>query len=242
MEKCITNNPNAVQQSEIIAADNLLNRDKLILYHGTKEDNLIPRFGFDNNNNDYGKGFYTTPEEELGKEWAYALYTRGDKGYLYEYELDVSRLKILNLTQLDSLHWLAELITYRELNTDDREALSDTVDQVKKKYKLDTSEYDIIVGYRADDSYFTYAEDFIGGAIYRDTFDTALRNGNLGLQVFIKSEQAFSLLKKIKGPVPVPEKYRDFYLKRDRNAREKYIRDKQNQSSSRLKQRIYEFL
>lgn len=47
---------------------------------------------------------------------------RCDEGYLYEYEIDISQLKILNLTKLDSLHWLAELISHRELNTDDREA------------------------------------------------------------------------------------------------------------------------
>ncbi|MBQ7200916.1 MAG: DUF3990 domain-containing protein, partial [Eubacterium sp.] len=216
--------PNTIQQKEIHAAEQLIKQEKLTLYHGTKKADLNPSFEFKNDKNDYGKGFYTTPDEELGKEWAYALYSRGDIGYLYEYEIDIRELEILNLTQMDSLHWLAELIAHRELNTDGREALADTIDKVIMKYKLDTDRYDIIIGYRADDSYFTYAEDFVSGAIYRDTFDTALRNGDLGLQVFIKSKRAFSLLKKTNGPVAVPEKYSEYYMIRDRKAREKYKR------------------
>ena len=34
-----------------------------------------------------------------------------------------------------------------------------------EKYNIDISEYDLIIGYRADDSYFRFAEDFLNNSI-----------------------------------------------------------------------------
>lgn len=50
---------------------------------------------------------------------------------------------------------------------------------------------DIIVGYRADDSYFSYARDFINNAISLEELGAALRLGNLGKQVVLKSARAY---------------------------------------------------
>lgn len=116
-------------------------------------------------------------------------YTRGNKGYLHTYELNLEGLKVLDLTKLDSLYWIAELIVNRRINTDDRETLEDDINKFIAKYKLNTDEYDVIIGYRADGSYFTYAEDFMTGVIYKETLEHALRFDNLGLQVFIKSKK-----------------------------------------------------
>ena len=122
-----------------------------------------------------------------------------------------------------------------------KEALVDTIALVKDKYKLDTSNVDVIIGYRADDSYFTYAEEFLAGTIYRDTLETAIRYGQLGLQVFIKSEKAFERLKQEGKSELVPVEYNDYYMKRDARAKEEYRRIKRNQVS-RLKQRITDFI
>lgn len=233
--------PTAIEQKDIIDARRLLEQKVITIYHGTKDPNLKVDYNYNNKNNDYGKGFYTTSYADLGREWAYASYTRGDKGYLYEYSLDLSDLEVLNLTEKDSVHWVAELITNRTLNTENKEALRDTIELFKKKYKLDTSHTDVIIGYRADDSYFTYAEDFINGAIYKDTLEAALRNGNLGIQVFIKSEKAFKALKQVGTPVEVPSKYKEYYEKRDKGARNKYREDKINQVS-RTKIRVFDLL
>ena len=233
--------PTMPEQAEIGAVKKLLSQKVLRLYHGSKDKDLKPDFAFDNANNDYGKGLYTTPEIELGREWAYSSYTHGDKGYLYTYEIDISDLKVLDLTRLDSMHWLAELLYNRKIDLSGREALQDTIGEIIKKYKLDTDEYDIIVGYRANDSYFTYAIDFVSGAIYRDTLETALRNGNLGIQVFIKSKKAFDLLKAVGNAEEVDDRYATFYRNRDKEAREKYMADRKNQTS-RIKQRVFDFL
>ncbi len=232
---------NAYEQRETALVSDLLSKNSVTVYHGTKNPGLIPSFSYDNKNNDYGKGFYTTPDIELGREWAYSSYTKGDKGYVYTYEIDISGLNILDLTRIDSMHWLAELLANRTLNTEYREALQDTINAIIGKYKLNTDKYDIIIGYRANDSYFTYATDFAGGVIYRDTMETALRNGDLGIQVFIKSENAFNRLRQIGDAEPVSEDYARRYKKRDVDAREKYRRDRMNQTS-RLKQRVFDFL
>lgn len=233
--------PSAIEQKDIIEVRKLLEQRVITVYHGTKDSMLKADFNFNNRNNDYGKGFYTTPYPKLGKEWAYASYASGNKGYLYEYSIDLTDMEVLDLTSKDSVHWVAELITNRTINTDNREALKDTIELFKKKYKLDTSRTDVIIGYRADDSYFTYAEDFLSGAIYKDTLDSALRNGDLGIQVFIKSEKAFKALKLLSGPIEVPEKYKVFFEKRDKNARKKYQEDMKNQVS-RNKVRVSDLL
>ena len=233
--------PNVVEQSEVFAVRKLIELSVFPIYHGTKDPDLKPSFSFNNYNNDYGKGFYTTPDKELGKEWAYAAYTKGNQGYLYTYDFDLQGLNVLDLTSKDTMHWLAELVTNREINVEGKEALADTIALVKQKYKLNTTKVDVIIGYRADDSYFTYAEDFLSGTIYRDKLETALRYGQLGIQVFIKSKKAFSRLRQVGNPELVPIKYKDYYMKRDAKAKEEYKQIKRNQVS-RLKQRITNFI
>ena len=241
-EPMLKSRPNAVEQKEMYEVQKLLKKGEFSVYHGTKDPDLKPDFSFNNCNNDYGKGFYTTPYPELGKEWAFAAYTKGEKGYLYEYKIDVRDLNVLDLTQMDSMHWVAELIANRNINTDNREALKDTIEAFKKKYKLDTTKYDVIIGYRADDSYFTYVEDFLAGNIYRETLEAALRNGNLGIQVFIKSKKAFELLQQVgDDPEEVPVEYKVNYEKRDKAARKKYLEDRKNQVS-RTKVRVFDLL
>lgn len=218
----IKERPNTVEQKEMREADKVLSKNPIILYHGNRDKGMQPFYGAGKSDTDYGKGFYTTPDKELGKEWAWTGYTRGDKGWLHTYELNTTGLQILDLTKLDSLHWIAELLANRHLNMERKEVLQDIVEPFISKYKLDTSKYDVIVGYRADDSYFTYTTDFITGQIYRETLENALRYGDLGLQVFIKSEKAFKSLKEVAVPEEVPAVYAQRYRTRDTNAREKY--------------------
>ena len=226
--KCSINKPNAIEQSEIKRAQRLLDTNPIMLYHGNKDAGMIPEFGQGKKNNDYGQGFYTTPDKELGKEWAYSSFTNGEQGYLHSYLLDKTGLNILDLTKMDSMHWLAELLTYRRLDLDmDEDAdmiVSERIEQFISMYKLDTDKYDMIIGYRADDKYFSYAEGFVRMELYRESLDKALRLGNLGLQVFFKSEKAFERLKNsVHECEPVDIKYRNYYLKRDKDAREQFI-------------------
>lgn len=216
----------AEYQQHIQKTRKLLQQRHITLFHGNKDANMIPCFGKGKSNNDFGKGFYTTPDANLGKEWAYSSYTRGSQGFLHEYNLDLRDLKVLNLVEHDTLSWMAELYSNRELNydiisSDALEIVTQRVNSFVKRYKLNTDVYDVIVGYRADDSYFRYANDFALGLLYRETLDDALMLGDLGLQVFIKSEKAFSALSKV-SVTPVDDKYAQYYIRRDKRARAEY--------------------
>jgi len=232
----------AVENSEINKVKELLKQGTIKIYHGNKDKDMVPTYGCGDKRNDYGRGFYTTHIEELGKEWAWSSYTSGSVGYLHTYEIELEGLRILNLTELDSLHWVAELVSHRTLNLDGKEVLRDRVEIFKEKYKLDTSKYDIIIGYRADDAYFTYAEDFLSGLIYKETMENALRYGGLGIQIFIKSRRAFGRIKVTKEPEVVTEKYKTRHVKRRTKADREYLRAKQEQRIARDKRTITDFL
>lgn len=243
LRKVIMNTkPNTLENRDIIKANTITRQKSIILYHGNKDKSMIPKYGCGNKDNDYGEGFYTTADKELGKEWAMSSYTRGNKGYLHTYELSLEGLKILDLTKLDSLHWIAELLVNRRINTDGREALQDDIDKFIDKYKLNTDGYDVIIGYRADDSYFTYAEDFMTGAIYKETLEHALRFGNLGLQMFIKSRNAFNQLKIVCEPEVVHDKYKVLCERRRQLAVEEYNQITRNRQDVKKKERVFDFI
>ena len=58
-------------------------------------------------------------------------------------------------------------------------------------FKVDYENYDAIIGYRADDSYFSFAQDFINGTISYRQLNSAMHLGKLGLQFVLKSNPAF---------------------------------------------------
>ena len=53
----------------------------------------------------------------------------------------------------------------------------------------------MIKGYRADDSYFAYAESFLNNTISVQRLSEALKLGNLGEQVVLMSQKSFGQLR-----------------------------------------------
>lgn len=170
--------------------------DKLItLYHGSKRIIETPTFGEGKENNDFGLGFYCTESEELAKEWAVSSL---HSGFVNQYTLDTEYLSILRLNSPDYtiLNWIAVLVEHRLF------AIKTPVARRAKRYLTDhfginVNAYDVITGYRADDSYFDYAESFLNNAISVEQLARAMRLGKLGEQVVIKSKYAFSKLQYI---------------------------------------------
>lgn len=214
---------NTIEYKDILAVKKLLSMSNIIIYHGNKDKSLIPTYNYGKSNNDYGIGFYTTPDKELAKEWAWSMYGHGDIGYVHTFSISVQGLNILDLTRRDSLHWIAELLYNRRINIDPAEntPVSRNIKRFIGKYKLNTSIYDIIIGYRADDSYFRYAEAFAYGNLYKETLERVLRLGELGIQVCFKSNRAFQKLQKV-NVESVPIKYKTRYKDRDDRARAAY--------------------
>lgn len=60
---------------------------KLILYHGSPNRVIVPKFGYGEDRHDYGRGFYLTENLELAKEWAVC---RPDEtnGWVHKYEME----------------------------------------------------------------------------------------------------------------------------------------------------------
>ena len=52
------------------------------------------------------------------------------------------------------------------------------------RYEMDLTGYDIVIGYRADDSYFSFAQDFVTGAIPLSKLQNAMCLGELGEQIW----------------------------------------------------------
>ena len=63
-----------------------------------------------------------------------------------------------------------------------------------ENFNVDYKNYDVIIGYRADDSYFSYAGDFVNGTLSLSDLSEAMRLGKLGEQVVLKSKKAFEAL------------------------------------------------
>ena len=84
--------------------------------------------------------------------------------------------------------------------------------QRAKRYLIDNfgvnvNAYDLIIGYRADDSYFDFAASFLNNGISVQQLANAMRLGKLGEQIVIKSKYAFSLLHYDGFSIAEKEKY-----------------------------------
>lgn len=192
----------------------------IILFHGTPNKIVTPTFGLGEDRHDYGRGFYLTEDFNLAKEWAVC---RPDKsnGWVHTYILDMSNLKVLDFQQLDVLVWLAELMKHRAAADSKRYRLLSA--RFIDKYGIDTSEYDVIKGWRANASYFYIAKEFVKDNIDIEILEELLSLGGLGIQYCLKSELAFSKLKEIReGLASVEyEEFNEKYNERDSIARRK---------------------
>lgn len=165
---------------------------KLILYHGSSEIIEKPIFGKGKAYNDYGRGFYCTENFELAKEWAC---TEGIDGYANQYEIETDGLKILNLSsdEYTVLHWLALLMTYRKLRLS-TPVMKRGAEWLKEHFLVNIEDYDAIIGYRADDSYFSFARAFVSNEISLGQLSHAMKLGKLGEQFVLKSREAFETI------------------------------------------------
>jgi hypothetical protein len=91
------------------------------------------------------------------------------------------------------------------------------------QFAIDYKSYDIILGYRADDSYFSFAQDFINGTISYRQLCTAMYLGNLGQQFVLKSEKAFDRINFEGYEIAVSDKWYAKKMQRDKTARREYF-------------------
>ena len=196
---------------------------KIEILHGTDHIIEVPDIDKGNEKNDYGKGFYCTRIPEMAKEWACKQNT---DGFSNRYELDLRDLRILDLTdgKHTVLNWIAILLEHRTLSLDSEIAI-DAKDYIIEHFSIDTSEYDVIIGYRADDSYFRYAESFVENGLSLRSLNKALHLGKLGEQTVLISKKAYNQIKFIDAEPVEKTIYYPKFIDRDTKAREAYKND-----------------
>ena len=206
--------------------------DKLItIYHGSKQIVEVPTFGLGRKNNDFGLGFYCTESNDLAKEWAVSSLS---DGFSNRYTLDTEYLNTLNLNSPNYtiLNWIAVLVEHRLFsikNPNARRAKQYLIDH----FGINVNAYDLITGYRADDSYFDFAEAFLNNAITVEQLSRAMRLGKLGEQIVIKSQFAFSKIKYEGFEVARKDEFYVLRKARDDEANQTYL-DIQEEESDGL--------
>ncbi len=187
--------------------------EHITVLHGSKEIVETPIFGKGRKNNDFGLGFYCTESNDLAKEWAVSSL---QDGFSNRYILDTKDLNILNLNSSDYtiLNWIAVLVEHRLFS------IKNPIARRAKQYLIDNfainvNAFDLIIGYRADDSYFDFAEAFLNNAITVEQLSGAMRLGKLGEQIVVKSPYAFTKIKYQGFEVAQKEQY--YILRKSRN-------------------------
>lgn len=180
------------------------------LYYGSIFPLIKPEFGVGNPTNDYGLGFYMTDDMALAELWA-CQYQEG--GHAITYKTDLSGLNVLRLSEgseLTILRWITLLVKHR-FPYQERLANKQTVDWLISHFDTPIDQYDVIIGYRADDSFFNYSLGFVRGEVSLETLAKAMKLGRLGLQYVLVSRKAFSRIEYVSSyQVPHKEDYKSF--------------------------------
>ena len=167
------------------------------IYHGSKRIVIKPIVSGSDSRNDYGPSFYTTLDLTAAKSWA----CKNDSlGVVNKYYLDSRKYKEFNVLDLTNkekysvLNWMAILMHFRELSDSFVRSNKMVLDWLEKYY-IDVNKYDIVIGFRADDSYFRFPIRFISNDLAFEDLENIFLSGNLGVQYAFMSEEAINSLK-----------------------------------------------
>lgn len=194
---------------------------KMRLYHGSSLIVEKPCFGSGKRMNDFGLGFYCTEHPDMAKEWAVR---ENRDGYVNRYSIETEGLSILNLNTegYNVLHWLSILLENRVFEIRSPLALEGK-EYLLENFQVNYKDYDLIRGYRADDSYFSFAQDFISGSISLWQLSNAMMLGDLGEQIVLKSKKAFDRIAFDGYEVVQSREWYEKRAKRDEDARRQYL-------------------
>lgn len=202
---------------------------KIELLHGSDHVIEKPELYIGKKNNDYGQGFYCTHESSMAMEWACKQNTNG---LVNKYVLEQENLNILDLLngEYNILHWMALLLENRKFRLTSEIAI-DARDYIIDNFLIDLSDYDVVIGYRADDSYFAFAESFVQNGLSLRSLNEALRLGKLGSQTVLISEKAFENLTFESAEIADKNIYYPKFIDRDLSAKETYRKEIRKRAS-----------
>lgn len=150
-------------------------KNKILLYHGSREIVEYPEIRLHRFNKDFYFGFYCTMYPEQAIRWA----TRFDGiGYLNEYRyMPNDKLNIKKFPQMTE-EWLDFIAACRSGRP---------------------HEYDIVEGPMADDTIFNYVQNFIDGKISREAFWDLAKFKKPTHQISFHTVKALTTLTFLKG-------------------------------------------
>ena len=169
----------------------------MILYHGSKVQNLKPVENGSGVFNDYGSGFYLSEDKNAAGSWACK---HDELGFVYKYFIsnrNFQNLKVLNLTDKERysvLNWIAILVHFKKIDEDFLRENEEALNWLEN-YFIDVNNYDVVIGFRADDSYFDFPKAFISNNLAIEDLEYVYKLGDLGIQYFFRSKRAINLLK-----------------------------------------------
>ena len=167
----------------------------LRLYHGSQNEAVKPQHGLGEERHDFGKGFYLTDSPALAKEWAVPR-PKSHDGWIHAFDLDLDGLRVLDFRdEKNAFAWIAELMKHRD--ADESVAYRRRAPLFIKKFGIDADAADVIVGWRADASYFYIVKAFVRGEIDADCLSDLLRLGGFGVQYVVKSQKAYAQLRSV---------------------------------------------
>ena len=103
----------------------------------------------------------------------------------------------------------------RELSSDLKNNYPRELKYLEDKYLIDLSNYDIVIGFRADDSYFRFPEAFIRSEITLESLNKIFQAGELGKQYVLISKRAFNLIRFLGYEEAYEESRRDYYSRKN---------------------------
>ena len=115
------------------------------------------------------------------------------------------------------LYWISLLMHNRELSSRLINNYPRELKYLEDNYLLNVSDYDVVIGYRADDSYFHFPEAFVRSEITLESLNSIFAAGDLGKQYVLISERAFKLIRFVDYQ-EVYEKSQKNYYKRKNDA------------------------
>ena len=191
------------------------------IYHGSTIEIPRPLLSRGKPSNDYGRGFYCTEDIEMAREWA--CKGKEPPGFANAYDFSLEGLSVLDLSLpgYTILNWIAVLLANRTFDLDTDIAI-EVRDYIVGNFMPPIAEADVVIGYRADDSYFNYADSFVNNALSLRRLDEALHLGRLGMQVALRTERAFAGLVYLGAEEVTWDVYHPRYASRDADARSQW--------------------
>ena len=176
---------NHMEYSEFEGNPDFIGNEKVILYHGSKsgiDGDILP---ISRELCDFGKGFYMGTE----KSQPLTLICNFPKAKLYTVEVDLTGLHVLDIEV--GIDW-ALLIAFHRGKM---ENIKDSA--ICNKYRSMSKNYDLVIGYIANDRMFVVLDRFFSGDITDIALINSLSALKLGRQYVAITQKACSQIKVI---------------------------------------------